>query len=459
MKKSIKTKIQILIILALMIISTGFRCKCVTPAQKELLQPIELTWWGVFDDRENFDEIINDYRLVHPNVTINYRKLRTEEFETELLEALAEDRGPDIFSIHNTWVTRYLSKIEPLPPKTTMAYEITQTSLGVKQETIIEVRDNTSITPTQLRNTFLDVVANDVVRNNQIYGLPLSIDTLVLFYNRDLLNNAGIPLPPTSWQAVQESVKRLTFQDQSGQLIQSGVALGSGKNIERSADILSLLMMQNGAEMVIGKTVAFGALPPDFPDKNYNPGPEAIRFYTDFSNPTKEVYTWSKDFPNSIDAFAAGQVAMMFGYNYHIPYLEAKRQGKLNYGITKMPQIDGRPEINFASYWVHTVSKKSKNQNASWDFIQFMTKQSEAKKYLDKTLRPTALRSLIDEQSTNDQINVFAQQLLTAKSWYQGDSAPVADEALIEMIESVNSGSDIKKAIETASLKIQQTIK
>jgi len=458
MKKSIKIKIQILILISLMLVSTGFRCKCVTPAQKELLQPIELTWWGVFEDQADLNEIINDYKIIHPNISITYRKLREEEFETELLEALAEDRGPDIFSIHNTWVEKYISKIEPLPDKTTMAYEITQKSLGVKQETIIEVRDNVSITPTQLKNTFIDVIASDVVKNNKIYGLPLSMDTLVLFYNRDLLNNAGIPLPPTSWQAVQESVKQLTFQDQSGNLIQSGVALGRGKNIENSPDILSLLMMQNGAEMTVGKAVAFGAIPPDFPDKNYNPGPEAIRFYTDFASPTKEVYTWNEKFPNSIDAFAAGQVAMMFGYNHHIPYLEAKRQGKLNYGIAKIPQIEGRPEINFANYWVNTVSKKSKNQNAAWDFIQFATKKTEAKKYLEKTSRPTALRSLIEEQLANDALNIFADQLLTATSWYKGNNSKAAKEALIEMIESINEGSDVKEAIEISSLKIQQTI-
>lgn len=458
MTKPLKIKITLLTLLALAIVTTGFRCKFITPQQKQLLEPIELTWWGVFDDPENFSEIINDYRTAHPNITINYRKLRPEEFETELLHALAEDRGPDIFSIHNSWVTKYLPKIEPLPAKTTMAYEVTKTSLGVKQETLIEIRETPSITPIQLRNTFLDVVADDVVREEKIYGLPLSVDTLVLFYNRDLLNNAGIPLPPTNWQALQENVKRLTYQDQSGNLIQSGVALGTAENVERSPDILALLMMQNGAEMITGGRVSFGTIPPTFPDRNYNPGPEAIRFYTDFANPSKEVYTWNETFPNSIDAFAQGRAAIVFGYSYHIPYLEAKRQGKLNYGINKMPQIEGRPEINFANYWVQAVSKKSKHINEAWDFIQFIAKKNEAKKYLDKTLKPTALRSLIEEQINDDRLEIFADQLLTSKSWYQGNNAQAMEEALKGMVKLIKEGQRLEEAVETAALKIQQTL-
>jgi len=458
MKKVAKIKIITLLLLAAVVLTTGFSCKWISGAEKELLNPVELTWWGVFDDPENFTEIINDYRALHPHVKITYRKLRTEEFETELLNALAEDRGPDIFSIHNDWLTKYISKIEPLPATTKMAYEVTKKSLGLKEETLIEIKETQSLTVTQLKNEFVDVVANDVVRGGKIYGLPLSVDTLVLFYNRDLLNNAGIPLPPANWQTLQENVKKLTYQDQDGKLVQSGVALGTAENVERFADILALLMLQNGAVMTTGNQVTFGLVPQGFPDQTYNPGPEAIRFYTDFANPGKEVYTWNSSFADSVDAFAQGNAAMFFGYSYHIPYLAAKRQGKLNYGIAKMPQIEGRTETNFANYWFQTVSKKSKNINEAWDFIQFISKSKEAKKYLTRTLKPTALRSLIEEQINDDQFKIFADQLLTSKSWYQGSDAQAMENAIKEMINTVNSDGKMKDAIDLAAQKIQQTL-
>jgi len=458
MKKTLKIKTVFLALIAMVVVTTGFKCNLISTTQGELLEPITLTWWGVYDDKSNFSEIIADYTAVHPNVSIDYRKLRLEEFQSELLDALAEDRGPDIVTLHNTWLGQYLPKLEPLPATTKMAYQTTQKSLGIKEETVIEVRETNAITVGQLKNSFVDVVSNDVVRDGKIYGLPLSIDTLVMFYNKDLFNNAGIPLPPTNWSELQEYVKRLTFQDNQGNLTQSGVAVGTADNVENNFDILSLLMMQNGAAMTINQAATFYAVPPGG-DKTYNPGPEALRFYTDFATPTKEVYTWGSTMPNSLDAFAQGKVGIIFGYNHDISYIEARRQGKLNYGIAKMPQIPGRSEMNYASYWVQAVTKKSKNINAAWDFIQFMTQSTQAKKYLTKTTQPTALRSLVEEQLANDQLNIFASQVLTSTSWYHGSDVQVAKNAFAEMINVVLKGEvGFEKAAELAARKIQQTL-
>jgi len=457
MKKPTLIKINFLLLLSLFLTTTGLQCKLFNQEEQALLEKVELTWWGSVDDPKSYSDIIYDYQALHPHIRIYYRKLRAEEFETELLNALAEDRGPDIMTIHSTWMTKYLPKLQEMPVSTKVAYQMLKKTLGIKEEIVIEFKDTPSLTPAQLKNSYVDVVFDDAIRENKIYGLPLSVDTLALFYNRDLFNNAGIPLPPADWTTLQQNVKKLTTQDKSGNLVQSGVALGTPDNITFVADILSLLMMQNGAEMTIGKQVTFGLIPTGFPDRNYNPGLEAIRFFTDFANPSKEVYTWNDKMPNSLEAFAQGKLAMFFGYNSQIPYLEAIRSGKLNYSITKMPQIDGRPEVNFASYWMQTVSKKSKNSNEAWDFIQFMSKAQEAKKYLDKTKRPAALRSLIAEQQEDDSIKIFADQLLTAKSWYRGEDVLAMEKSFKDMITALRSGQNFTETIEIAIRKIQQT--
>ena len=89
-------------------------------------KPVTLTYWRVLDNSDAFDQIIQAYRALHPNVTVNYRKLRLEEYERELVNALAEDRGPDIVSLHNTWIRSYQSKLLPAPASVKLPFREVQ---------------------------------------------------------------------------------------------------------------------------------------------------------------------------------------------------------------------------------------------------------------------------------------------------------------------------------------------
>lgn len=452
-------KLTVIFLLFIFILITGFGCKRTDKKTQEAMKPITLNYWRVFDDSDAFDEIIARYKSIHPYVSINYRKLRYDEYEYELLNALAEDRGPDIISIHNTWVRKYQNKLEPLPASISMAYPVEKGT--IKKEIVPEIRTTRSLSLRDIRDNFVDVVYNDVVLDdNQIYGLPLSVDTLALYFNRDLLNNAGISQAPQYWNRdFQQDVKKLTRQDPVQGIVQSGIAMGTSTNIERFSDILSVLMMQNGATMMEGRQVLFNVVPAAARASNYNPGLEALRFYIDFSNPGKEVYSWNDDLNNSIEMFTSGKLAMMFGYSYHLPIIKAQAP-KLNFSISKLPQIEGSPvETNFANYWVEAVSRKSEHKDAAWSFIQFATKKEQAELYLEKTKKPTALRALVAEQRQDDEIGIFADQVLTSKSWYKGLNPEAAERALGDMINSARENIDkIMDTLNTGASRVQQTI-
>ncbi len=432
---------------------------------------VTLNYWRVWDGSDDFAEIIASYSRRHPYVTIKYKKLRYDEFEQELIEAFATDRGPDIFSIHNTWMYGYQARglLSPMPPETVMTVPEVKGSL--KKEVYWNKIKNKSPSLNQIRNDFVDTVYNDIVINYKdektnvssprVFGLPLSVDTLAMFYNKDLFNNAGITSPPEFWnREFQQDVKKLTKQNNKGEIIQSGVALGGSDNIERSTDILSALMMQNGAQMMQGSSIAFHRRPMG-ESRDYNPGIDALRFYSDFANPAKEVYSWNSNLENSLDLFIANKLAMMFGYSYMLPIIKSQAP-KLNFSVTALPQIEGNPQsINFANYWVEVVSNKCKNKDAAWDFIKFITTNKKAvKSYLDKTQRPTALRSLIDEQIEEEIITPFVNSILTAKSWYRGNDAVTAEKILNDMIDKVvNNQNTITEAVNIAAQKVQQTIK
>ena len=454
-------KISLLSLLAVFLLTSGFGCKSASQQEQDAMKPVTLVYWRVFDDQDAFQDIITQYKALHPFITIEYHKLRYDEYENALLNAMAEDKGPDIFSLPNTALNKYQTKLAPLPDSITMAYPVVQ---GTIQKTVVpELRTTASLSVQQLKDKFVDVVSHDVILNDgKIYGLPLSVDTLALYYNKDLFNNAGISQAPAYWNNdLIQDVKKLTVQDPKKGLIQSGIALGGSTNISRFSDILSVLMMQNGTDMMEGGQVLFNVQPAFAKNTDYQPGLKALQFYTDFANPAKESYSWSKDQPNSLDMFISGNLAMMLDYSYDLQTIKAQAP-KLNFSIAPLPQIEGNPptNINFANYWVEVVAKKSQHINEAWDFIQFATQAEQAKTYLDRTKRPTALRSLVDSEKTDDTIGVFAAQVLTAKSWYLGKNESAAEDAFQGMIDTVNSDASAKlqEVIDNAAAKVQQTV-
>lgn len=452
-------KIFFVFLLFILLLTVGAGCKKKTVSQAT--EPITLNYWRVFDGPDDFAEIISRYNQQHPYVTINYRKLRYEEYESELLNAFAEDRGPDIFSIHNTWMKKYESKISPSPEFTTMVFPVVQGS--IRKEIVAEARNVRGLNLKDIRQNFVDAVYSDVVINNQIYGLPLSVDTLAMYYNQDLFDRAGIIDIPKYWnREFQQTVKDLTKLDLKGDITQSGVAIGGTSNIERYSDILSVLMMQNGATMLNDAgQVLFHTVPTSLRSSEYNPGLMALRFYTDFSNPIKEVYSWNSNLPNALSMFTSGNLAIMFGYSYHLPIIKATAP-KLNFLIAPLPQIEGASvPVNFANYWVEVVSQKSKYKNEAWNFVQFITSAEQVPDYLNKTKKPTALRTLVPIQKEDLEIGVFVDQVLTAKSWYKGKGAILMENFFAQMIEAVIEDTS-NKTMEIMNLyasRIQQTIR
>lgn len=456
-----RKKLSAIFLLIAFVFISGAACKITNKTVQEATKPITLTYWRVFDGEDNFKEIIDAYKTAHPHITINYRLLRYDEYESEILNALAEDRGPDIFSIHNTWMKKYQTKLAPLPPTTTMVYP--KIIGSIKKEVVNELVTTNSLTLKKLQDDFASVVYNDVVLDGKIYGLPLSVDTLAMYYNRDLLNNAGIVEIPRYWDNdFLVAINKLTRLDSRQGIVQSGVALGGAYNINRSTDILSLLMMQGGAMMQADNgSITFHQTIATDQNKNTNPGLNALRFYSEFANPIKESYAWNEGLENSLDLFISGNLAIMFSYSYDLATIKT-RAPKLNFSIAKLPQIsnDSSANINFANYWVEVVSNKSKSQNEAWHFVQFITQAEQAKSYLLKTNKPAAVKSLIN-QSSSDEINIFSSQILTAKTWYKGLNPEAAETAMKEMILGVvnNPTGKIQDVLSTGASRVQQTVR
>lgn len=452
-------KVIAIFLIAVFLSTSGFSgCKLLSKAEQEKIKPIALNYWRVADDTDAFAEIIADYQSQHPNITINYRKFRLEEYEKELLNALAEDRGPDIFSIPQSWLTAYQSKIEPMPAEIQMAYQYEKGT--IQKQTIVELRTKKSPTLREIKEKYVDTVFNDVVIDGRVFGLPLSLETLIMIYNKDILNQSGISQIPASWSEFQGAVAKTTRYETETKVIQSGTALGTGYNVDRSFDILSILMMQNGATMLVGnKSAMFNRVTKEGVKGSTNPGLDALKFYTDFAQPSKDVFSWDTAMPSSFEAFLNGKVGFFFGYNYHIPQIRSR--SRVNFGLAPIPQIPNATIKNYANYSVEVVSKKSAYATEAWDFLLFVNQPEEIKKFLTKTRRPTAQRALISTQLEDEDLYPSVSQALTAVTWYKGYDIASAEKTFKDMIEQylvLTDEDKVNDILNVATSKISQTL-
>ena len=258
----------------------------------------------------------------------------------------------------------------------------------------------------------------------------------------------------------------------------SDASAGEGK-INRATDILTLLMMQSGAEMFDSESqrAEFAELPEGASGREMSPGESALTYYTKFSNPLKAEYSWNSLQHNSIDSFIEGKTAMMINYSWLVPRIQS-RAPKLNFGVAKVPQnrdSEGRGlDVNFANYWGFTVSKnktiseddvrradESRSNYATneqrtaeaWKFVRFLTMPESysadllpptqeyadfdpAAEYIEKQKKPAARRDLIEEQKKDVYLGPFAEGNLIAKSWPQPDNLAV-EKIFDEMIDDV----------------------
>ena len=419
----------ILLIIGWYIIGCPLASKCpFVRFQQEDAPKVILTFIGHSDDDSDWREIFskfNAYKKLPENgfldVIIKYERICDPicdpgSYEDIVRERQYEDEGPNIFMIQNSWLSLQKNRDKILPaPKLMMNLM-------------------------EFENTFARVTKDDLTdEDGNIYALPFYVDTLALYYDNDAFLNENLIKPPENWNEFEKYVERLTIFDKNGNLVRSGAAFGGGSNVNRSQDILMLLVMQNNiGDEKIENLVSF----------NNEGSSAAVNFYTDFANPEKRFYTWNENQIYSIDTFTQKKSAMMINYSHHIENVIEKTSNNLNFKIAPIPQLDKNNKVNYASYFVPVVPKKAPcgkeaktNANCyslAWEFLNFAAKKENAKLYLDSTEKPAANLELAEEQfiDFNDKRSVFAGQVFTARSWDHPNDL-LSDKVLVEMIDSI----------------------
>ena len=375
---------------------------------------VTLVYWGLWEPESVMKPIIDQYEATHPGVNIEYtQKSFTQYAEnsyTRIVQGTTSNTpAPDIIKIHNTWLPKYQDYLAPMP--------------------------STIMTAQEYKNTFYPTVSEDFTGDDgKIYAMPIGIDGLTLFYNKKLLKEAGYDTPPTDWDTFTEAAKKLTKKDSDGNITQAGVAMGTSKNIIHSADILNLLMLQNGVDV----------LPEGEYETNLDSNKAAISldFYVSFY---EEHKVWSADSRNELEMFYAGKLAMFFAPSWRA-FDIATAAPQIEFGMAPVPQIANNENVNYAMYWGEAVSKKSSYQEEAWKFIEYLSEPAQLKTMYQNSSsirlfgQPYPRVDMAGDMSTNKYVNPVLQMAPTMDSWKMGDQSYI-EESLKTAINSVSQGS------------------
>jgi len=425
LKKVILLVVAVLLVIGLGFLAIQFLFKGKTPAVEN-----KIVWWGLWEDASVVTPLIEEYQTAHPGIKIEYVKQSHQDYRERVASALAEGKGPDIYSFHNSWVPMFKDELDKVPASI--------------------------ISPAEFAQIYYPVISSDLTSGTGFVGIPLGYDGLTLYLNEDIFEAAG-KSPPTTWDDVRQLAQELTIKNDDGVITQAGIALGRTENVDHWPEIVALMMLQNGANLAepSGELAA-----------------KAIDFYTLFY---KEDEVWDETLPPSTVAFAAGKVAMYLGTSWRA--FEIKQQNPtLRFKTAPLPRLPketpNEQDVAYASYWAQGVWARSGNKDTAWDFLKFIS----SKESLEKMYQGAAQMRLFGQPyprldmaeliSTHPIVGSVIVQAQDAQSWYLADrtfDGPTGINTQIrkyfeDAINAVNEGKDTEKSLDTAAQGVAQVL-
>ena len=385
---------------------------------------VVITYWGLWEPSRVLDETLKEFEEQNPGITVNYQQQTFKDYRERLQTAIAGGRGPDVFRFHASWVPMLRAELSEVPA--------------------------TAYTPADYQQTFYPIVSDQLKVTNKYVGIPLMYEGLALFYNKEALRTANAE-PPTSWNELKALATRLTIQS-GGRIERAGLAIGNASNVDHFGEILGLLMFQNGADPL---------------DPTSEKSQQALQYYTDFYSKDR---VWDATLPSSTVAFARGEVAMIFAPSWRAHEIMALNPN-LRFGVAQVPQVSSE-KITWASYWAEGVSSQSKNKEASWKLLKYLSSQEALLKLHSSASKERAFGEIyprVDMANLLVEDEYSAPHLADApfaKSWYLNTfthDGGLNDQILKyyedAITETTTKGAKIEDVLATVDQGVRQVLR
>lgn len=143
-------------------------------------------FWAFGREGEVVRELVPGFERRHPEIRVEVQQVPWTAAHEKLLTAYVGDATPDAAQLGNTWIPELVS-LRALAP---LDARIARSAATV-------------------RNDFFPGIWDTNVIDGETWGVPWYVDTRLLFYRTDLVEDAGARWPPRSWAEWREAMVRI----------------------------------------------------------------------------------------------------------------------------------------------------------------------------------------------------------------------------------------------------------
>ncbi len=363
---------------------------------------------------------------------VSYRYVAPEDFNQKITEALADGVGPDLILASHEQLVEQRRRIQPI------SYES------------FPLRD--------FQDLYIEGAQIHALSDG-VYGYPMFVDPLMMYWNEDILTNNGFLTSPRTWEElVNVQLPAMIDRSFDRTIDRSVVAMGVFDNTENAYGVLSMLLIQSGSQLVSERIAEASA--------NYqvglttsnaqsqNPFVNSLSFYLRFSQPANTLYSWNRSFGSDITQFISEDLVFYFGYGSE-GYELQRLNPNLNFDIAEVPQgATSDLRRTYGKFYALSPLRSSDNINGAFNVMGQLSSDAINFTLASEYNMVPSKRSLISIGS-NDTFGRFTfRSAPITYAWLNPERAEVAD-IFSDMISDVSENrSDVNSATNDAQLKI-----
>lgn len=360
---------------------------------------------------------------------VSYRYFRPEEFDETLTNALADNRGPDLVLLSHERLVETRRRLQPL------SYDS------------FPLRD--------IRNLYLDG-AQIFALSDGLYGYPIAVDPLMMYWNRDILATEGYLDPPATWETLINDVFPTLIRRNDRRIVErSVVAMGEYENVRNAFGILSTLLTQGGSGRVVESAGTYQVQLQVVPGKRgTDPFRAAADFYTRFSRPTNSLYSWNRSLPEDRQQFIAEDLVLYFGYASEGPVLE-RLNPNLSFDIAEVPQgANATTRRTYGKFYALSLLRSSKNQGSALLVMNSLGSANTAERIATRSDLVPVYRSTVAAGSNDRFGRVSYQSAPITFGWLNPDRE-ATDVIFKTMTQDINENRrNLSGAVSDATTRI-----